>query len=50
YDLANDLGEKTDVAAKNPALVARATELFKTSRFDNEHWKLADAPMAGKKK
>ncbi len=50
YDLANDLGEKTDVAAKNPELMARAMELFKTARFDNEHWKLADGPVAGKKK
>ena len=46
HDLANDIGEKTDVAAKNPALIARATELFKTARFDNEHWKLADAAVA----
>jgi arylsulfatase A-like enzyme len=50
HDLANDIGEKTDVAAQNPALVARAAELFKTARFDNEHWKLADATAAGKKK
>jgi hypothetical protein len=44
YDLSDDIGEKTNVAAKNPALVARAAELFKTARFDNEHWKLADVP------
>ena len=50
HDLANDIGEKTDVAAKNPALVARAAELFRTARFDNEHWKLADGAGAGKKK
>ena len=46
FDLENDLAEKTDVAAKNPALVARATELMKTARFDNDHWKLSAPPAA----
>jgi len=49
FDLASDLAEKTDVAAKNPALVARAVDLFKTARFDNEHWKLAAPPPAAPK-
>ena len=49
YDLANDIGEKTDIAGKNAALVARAAGLFKTARFDNEHWKLGDAPTVKKK-
>jgi arylsulfatase A-like enzyme len=45
YDLRADLAEKPDVAAQHPALVARAAELFKTARFDNEHWQLsADTP------
>jgi arylsulfatase A-like enzyme len=44
FDLANDIGEKTDLAAKEPALVARAAELMKTARVDNEHWKLVAAP------
>jgi arylsulfatase A-like enzyme len=48
YDLSNDLAEKNDVAANNLQLVARATELMRTARVDNEHWKLAAAP-AGKK-
>jgi arylsulfatase A-like enzyme len=43
FDLANDVAEKTDVASKNPAIVARATEIMRTARHDNEHWKLADA-------
>ena len=43
FDLTHDIAERTDVAAKNPALVARATELFKTVRRDNEHWKLPAA-------
>ncbi len=49
YDVANDIAEKTDVAAKNPALVARAAELFQTARFDNEHWKLSAPPPAAPK-
>jgi hypothetical protein len=43
FDLKNDIAEKTDVAAKNPAIVARATEIMRTARHDNAHWKLAEA-------
>jgi arylsulfatase A-like enzyme len=43
YDLAADIGEKTDLAAKNPAMVARAAELMRTAHVDNEHWKLPAA-------
>ncbi|MDO8542940.1 MAG: arylsulfatase [Opitutaceae bacterium] len=50
FDLANDIGEKTNVAAKNPKLVERAVELMKTVRFDNEHWKLAASPKSAAKK
>ncbi len=46
YDLTNDIAEKTDVAAKHPDLVARATALMQSVRFDNEHWKLGAAPAA----
>jgi uncharacterized sulfatase len=41
FDLANDIAEKTNVAAQHPVLVARAADLMKTARHDNEHWKLA---------
>lgn len=41
YDLGSNLAEKPDVAAQHPDLVARAAALFKSARFDNEHWKLA---------
>ncbi len=41
FDVVNDIAEKTNVAAKNPAIVARAEKLMKSARFDNEHWKLA---------
>lgn len=40
FDLVTDPAEKTDVAAANPQLVARAAELMKTVRVDNQYWKL----------
>jgi len=40
FDLVTDPAEKTDVAAANPRLVARAAELMKTVRVDNQYWKL----------
>ena len=43
YDLSADLGEQTDVAAKNPAIVARVAELMKSQHVDNEHWKIPAA-------
>jgi arylsulfatase A-like enzyme len=46
FDLASDIAEKTNVAAKNPQIVARATELMRTVRFDNDHWKLTAAPAS----
>jgi arylsulfatase A-like enzyme len=49
YDLATDIGEKTDVAATNRERVARAADVFKTARHDNEYWKLASAPPAARK-
>ncbi|HUR59866.1 MAG TPA: arylsulfatase [Opitutaceae bacterium] len=46
FDLQNDLAEKTDVSAQNPAIAARAEEVMRTARFDNEHWKLTAPPAA----
>jgi arylsulfatase A-like enzyme len=46
FDLANDIAEKTDVAAKNPAVVERAKKIMQTARHDNEHWKLNAPPAA----
>lgn len=40
FDLDHDLGETTDVAAKNPAVVARIADLMRTAHVDNEHWKI----------
>ncbi len=46
YDLAANPGEMPDVAAREPAIVARAAALFKDARHDNEHWKLSAPPTA----
>jgi arylsulfatase A-like enzyme len=40
YDLKAEIGEQTDVAAQNPAVVARAAEIMRTAHVDNEHWKI----------
>ncbi len=50
YDLNNNLAENPDVAAKNPELVARAENIFKTARYDNEHWKISEPAAKAKKK
>lgn len=39
FDLKADIGEKTDVAAQQPEIVARIAETMRTARVDNEHWK-----------
>jgi arylsulfatase A-like enzyme len=41
YDLRADPGETKDIAAAQPAFVARATELFRTARTESEHWPVA---------
>jgi arylsulfatase A-like enzyme len=43
YDLKADPGETTDLADKNPDLVARATKLMADSRDDHPDWPLRDA-------
>ncbi len=48
FDLATDPAEKNNLAAAQPALVARAAGLMRTARADNAHWKLAAAPAAKK--
>ncbi len=40
YDLANDLGETTDVAAKEPNVAERLVRIMREAHLDNEHWKL----------
>ena len=48
FDLRSDIAEKNDVAAKNPDVVARATALMQSARFDNDHWKLKAAPASAR--
>ena len=40
FDLANDIGEQTNVASDNPEVVDRVKETMRTAHVDNEHWKL----------
>ena len=46
FDLKSDPAEKSNVAAKNAGIVARAENIMKTARHDNEHWKLNAAPAS----
>jgi arylsulfatase A-like enzyme len=50
YDLANDIGEADNVAAKHPDMVAKITEYFGTARSDSEDWRLKVAKGRGDKK
>lgn len=43
YDLKSDPGEKTDVADKNPEVVAKITELLKNARTDDHNWPIETA-------
>ena len=45
YDLKNDLGEKTNVAAQHPDVVAKIQEYFKTARTDSDQWPIKPAPQ-----
>jgi len=42
YDLKNDPGETTDLAADRPEVVARAVALMKSARTDDPNWPLRD--------
>jgi arylsulfatase A-like enzyme len=51
YNLSTDLGEKQDVAAQNPEVVARIEAYLKTARTESEHWPIKAAkPTAAQKK
>ncbi|MFZ9838709.1 MAG: arylsulfatase [Opitutaceae bacterium] len=41
FDVVGDPGETRDLAAQEPGFVARAEELFRTSRTASEHWPVA---------
>ncbi len=44
YDLRSDPAEKKNIAASRPDFVTHATELFRTSRTESEHWPVPAAP------
>jgi len=44
YDLKTDAGEQRNVAAENPAIVARARELMNSQRTEHPDWPLRDKP------
>lgn len=48
YDLKADPGEKTDLAAKHPDLIAKSTKLMADAHEDHPDWPLRDAPAAKK--
>ncbi len=50
YDLKADPGEKTDLAAKQPEVVAKATKLMASARDEHPDWPLRDRPTPKKKK
>jgi arylsulfatase A-like enzyme len=43
YDLKTDLGERNDVAAKQPDVVAKVEAYLKTARTESERWKMTTA-------
>ena len=43
FDLSKDLGEKNDVAAQNPQIVAKIAQLMETARTDSKEFPVVDA-------
>jgi arylsulfatase A-like enzyme len=50
YDLNADAGEKADLAARHPDLVAKAVRLMAAARTDHPDWPLRDRPQPKNKK
>jgi arylsulfatase A len=48
YDLKADSGEKTDLAAKHPDVVEKATKLMTDARQDHPDWPLREKPVPKK--
>ncbi len=44
YNLKSDPGEKTDVADKNPEVMAKIAGLLKNARTDDKNWPIENAP------
>lgn len=47
YNLKTDLGERHNVAAQNPEVVAKIEEYLKTARTDSDHWPIKKPAPAG---
>ncbi|MES2694872.1 MAG: arylsulfatase [Verrucomicrobiota bacterium] len=47
FDLSKDIAEKNNIAVQHPEIVARATGLMKSARYDNEYWKI-NGPLSKK--
>jgi len=45
YDLANDPGEASDAASREPTLVERIAAIMRDAHVDNEHWKWPAAAL-----
>jgi arylsulfatase A-like enzyme len=43
YDLSKDIGEKDNIAAAHPEIIAKIESYLKTARTDSEHWPIRDA-------
>ncbi len=50
YDLKTDVGEKSNVAEKNPDVVKKIEEYLKTARTESERWPLKGPEEAGEGK
>jgi arylsulfatase A-like enzyme len=50
YNLSSDLGEKQNVAAQNPEVVAKIEAYLKTARTESERWPIKAAQAAPAKK
>jgi arylsulfatase A-like enzyme len=50
YNLKTDLGEKENVAQKNPEVVAKIEAYLKTARTESEQWPIKPAKPQPKKK
>jgi arylsulfatase A-like enzyme len=49
YDLAKDIGERNDIAAKHPEVAQRIARLMDTSRTESEHFPVQERPPQKKK-
>jgi arylsulfatase A-like enzyme len=47
YNLKADIGERNNVAAKNPEVVAKMEAFLKTARTDSQEWPIKPAKAAG---